>query len=106
MGVHSSRPEIKSSTIKKLIKFSDYPPRTPVDYMINDILDKVEMGKELIDEPEFIPIDERETIAIKLVEDGYVYHRVNKKTKEEQVHISESGLIALYLLSNLKKKKK
>jgi len=46
MDVHSSRPEIKKSTIKRLIKFSDYPPRTPVDYMINDILDKVERKKK------------------------------------------------------------
>jgi len=50
--------------------------------------------------------DEREMIAIKLIEDGYAYHRINKKTKKEQVCISEIGLIALELLSNLIKEKK
>ena len=60
----------------------------------------------MTDEDEFISIEDREKIAIKLHEEGYVYHRINKKTKKEQVCISENGLIALFLLSNLVKEKK
>lgn len=42
-------------------------------------------------------------IAIKLIEYGFVNHRIDRKTKEEIVCISESGKIALELLLRFKK---
>lgn len=44
-------------------------------------------------------------IAIELIKNGYVSHRVNQKTKDEQVKITDKGLVALKLLRKLKSKK-
>jgi len=41
-------------------------------------------------------------IAKELVQNGFVIHRINKD-KEEQVKISEKGLVALRLLKKLQK---
>ena len=43
-----------------------------------------------------------EDIAKQLIKNGFVDHRINRKTKKEQVKISESGLIAIELLLRLK----
>ena len=39
------RPEIKESTLKRLCSSGKYPPNTAVDYMINDVLDKMGVKK-------------------------------------------------------------
>jgi len=44
-------------------------------------------------------------IAIELIENGYVSHRVNKTTKDEQVKITDKGLVALKLLKKLHQNK-
>jgi len=42
-------------------------------------------------------------IAKSLIHEGFVYHRINKITKVEQVKLSEDGRIALELLKRLNK---
>ncbi len=51
------------------------------------------------------PIEELEHVGKKLVKDGYVEHRVNRETKEEQVCISVKGkelLLALSFFAKIK----
>ena len=55
--------------------------------------------------PKEIEEETKQQIAKELVKNGYVSHRINKDSKEEQVKITDKGLLALKLLKKLTKKK-